>query len=529
MHIVIVHGYILNGTGSNIYTINLAKSYKNMGHAVTIVCQDLNSLNYDFVDELICPTNPIPPKQPLDGTVRVIVPDINNLLPVYVYDKYEGFDVKTIPDCTDEEIELHISKMVYSLEQVVRQSVDLLITNHALLSPCIVARVLQNHTIPHICKIHGSALTFVLKDNYKYKKYAIEGLGSCDHIIAGTLHIKNYLYDIFGATVSAKLDFKNKIVIIPPGMDPDIFQLLDNIQSNQTQFLQKIKHNDGTGRDHDKMSSFDHNIKNESLDNVHRYLVDRGATYNQRSVDNDLLSRMTNNRIDTDEPLIIYFGKFLNTKGVGEVLVTFPTILKQFPKARLLLVGFGEYREHLEAMIRAMKWPGDIDLFTKCAMAGDFVDAMDFKKWFRPLIQSNIDRITVTGCLDHQQLGKLLPLASIAIVGSKANEAFGMVAVEAMACGVLPIMNYHSGIIDCLKVVESTDPELAEIMSIPVKQGGVHGTADGSYLVEQLVIKVSDALNYRYADNNISIRLREIVINKFSWKSICQEIIQLVQ
>ena len=37
MHLVIVHGYLLSGTGSNIYCANVAKIWKNLGHAVTVV------------------------------------------------------------------------------------------------------------------------------------------------------------------------------------------------------------------------------------------------------------------------------------------------------------------------------------------------------------------------------------------------------------------------------------------------------------------------------------------------------------
>ena len=51
------------------------------------------------------------------------------------------------------------------------------------------------------------------------------------------------------------------------------------------------------------------------------------------------------------------------------------------------------------------------------------------------LEQEQADRILVTGCLNHKELGLLLPMASISLVTSKATEAFGMVSVEAMSAG----------------------------------------------------------------------------------------------
>ena len=54
-HVIIIHGYILAGTGSNIYTLNVAKAWIALGKGVTIVCQDLQAASYDFVDEYFGP------------------------------------------------------------------------------------------------------------------------------------------------------------------------------------------------------------------------------------------------------------------------------------------------------------------------------------------------------------------------------------------------------------------------------------------------------------------------------------------
>ena len=50
-HIILVHGFLLSGTGSNIYCFNLAQTWKKQGHAVTIFCQDPDAGSYDWVDE----------------------------------------------------------------------------------------------------------------------------------------------------------------------------------------------------------------------------------------------------------------------------------------------------------------------------------------------------------------------------------------------------------------------------------------------------------------------------------------------
>lgn len=55
---------------------------------------------------------------------------------------------------------------------------------------------------------------------------------------------------------------------------------------------------------------------------------------------------------------------------------------------------------------------------------------------FLHLAQEEVERVLITGCLNHTELGLILPLASISLVTSKATEAFGMVSVEAMSAGI---------------------------------------------------------------------------------------------
>jgi hypothetical protein len=40
VRILIFHGYLLRGTGSNIYNANLARALAGLGHEVDLFCQD---------------------------------------------------------------------------------------------------------------------------------------------------------------------------------------------------------------------------------------------------------------------------------------------------------------------------------------------------------------------------------------------------------------------------------------------------------------------------------------------------------
>ena len=52
MHLVLLHGYLLTGTGSNIYVANVVRAWAAQGHAVTVVCQEPAAASLSFVDEV---------------------------------------------------------------------------------------------------------------------------------------------------------------------------------------------------------------------------------------------------------------------------------------------------------------------------------------------------------------------------------------------------------------------------------------------------------------------------------------------
>ena len=518
MHLVILHGYLLQGTGSNIYVANIAKAWQKQGHSVSVLCQDPEAGSLPFVEEFIGPKDKLPSTPPQPGTIRVVVPDINNLLPVYVFDRYKGYQVKLIPDMTLNEINSHIETTASSLREVALQGADRILANHAILGPVIASRALQGLDIPYDVKIHGSAVEYTLVPNPHLMKYADEGLRGAKKVFVGTRYVRDRVLEVF-SNGREDTGLKDKLRIVPPGMDPNLFNISDDAENNQKRFKEKIRYKldiNNSGRHHLKVTG----PSPSSETNLHRKLVKLGETYDQRAIDSDLLEKWP--FLKQNEPIILYFGKFLAAKGVGELLVTVPKILTMVPKARFIFVGFGTYREHMECMIEALG-KGDLISFVSCARAGEFVEKIDFKKWFRKLLPEELNCITITGMLDHMELSMILPLASLTIVPSKWPEAFGMVAVEAMATGVLPLCNYHAGLCDVIDEVESVSPVLADIMKL-----------QRDTFIDELPERVLSALNYLYpagyqnqtTRQRIAKKLRRIAVEKFSWDGIAKRLLQ---
>ena len=113
MRILLWHGYLLGGTGSNVYTRQLARAWMRAGHDVTVFCQEPHPERYDL------------------GGARVVRPDVGGLLPVFVLDRYEGYDVKLVQDCRADELDRWVEANARALAE--HLPADLVFCNHVLL------------------------------------------------------------------------------------------------------------------------------------------------------------------------------------------------------------------------------------------------------------------------------------------------------------------------------------------------------------------------------------------------------------
>src|SRR2546428_9283444 len=115
MRIILWHGYLLGGTGSNVYTRALAREWSRAGHHVVVLCQEPHPELYDV------------------GGADVVRPEIGGLLPVFVLDRYEGLEAKLLQDFTGAERELYVELNARALRELA--PADVVFANHVLLGP----------------------------------------------------------------------------------------------------------------------------------------------------------------------------------------------------------------------------------------------------------------------------------------------------------------------------------------------------------------------------------------------------------
>src|SRR5687767_657654 len=124
MRILVFHGDLLGGTGSNVYNAALAEAFARAGHEVHLLSQDREPLAHDWVDAagdwdgggLRVTTRREPAR------VTVYRPDIGGLLPLYVADRYDGIEARPFPDLSEEEVEGYVARNVEAVREVAERA-----------------------------------------------------------------------------------------------------------------------------------------------------------------------------------------------------------------------------------------------------------------------------------------------------------------------------------------------------------------------------------------------------------------------
>jgi glycosyltransferase involved in cell wall biosynthesis len=408
VRVLLWHGYLLGGTGSNVYTRALAREWSLAGHDVTVVCQDRHAEDYDL------------------GGARVVVPDLpGGLLPTFVLDRYEGLEARRLGDFTPAERDAYVEANAAVLRKLA--PADLVFANHVLLGAPVGAASGMRYRV----KAHGSELEYAMRGRPDLAQWGAETLAGAEVVYAGSEHIRDVLEEIVGHV--------DRVEIVPPGVDVEEFR-----PEPRGEALAALA--DEAGRDPD-----DGDERHPDRGNAPRFT--------------EFFAR--------DEPTVVYFGKLIENKGVQVLLEALDGL-----DARAVVVGFGDYRERLEELAP----PGTL----------------------------------FTGALEHRHLRHLLPLCDVAVVPSIFPEAFGMVAAEAAASGLLPVVSAHSGLAEVAAGIGAeVGPEAAPLLSFP--------TGDAGALRDRLggILALPDERR-----RELGLAARRAVEQRWSWSVVAERLLR---
>jgi glycosyltransferase involved in cell wall biosynthesis len=254
MRILLWHGYLLGGTGSNVYTRALAREWAGAGHDVTVVCQERNPEAFDL------------------GGARVVRPELpDGVLPTFVLDRYEGLEPKLLQDLTLEQRQRYVEANAAALRELA--PADLVFANHVLLGGPVGAASGLRFAV----KAHGSELEYSMRGRPELEAWGSESLAGAAAVFVGSAHIRRVLEEIVGHV--------DRVHEVPPGVDVDAFRP-EPRETALAALLEEARRDPPNPR------------------NGEERLPDEGNA--ERLA--EFLAR--------DEPTVVYFGKLLRNKGV---------------------------------------------------------------------------------------------------------------------------------------------------------------------------------------------------------------------
>ena len=188
--------------------------------------------------------------------------------------------------------------------------------------------------------------------------------------------------------------------------------------------------------------------------------------------------------------IVSYVGKLIVSKGVDLLLAAWPLVVARVPEARLVVVGFGTYREALGRFVDALGRRELETLHEIAARGREFEGGPAGRlKYLSAFLQSAGEewlsaapaaaaRIHFTGRIEHEDLPSLLSVCEAQVMPSTFPKSFGMVAVEAAACGALPLSARHSGMAEVTAMLAPALPEqLRPLLSFEIGPGAVEEIA----------------------------------------------------
>jgi glycosyltransferase involved in cell wall biosynthesis len=258
VRILLWHGYLLGGTGSNVYTRALAREWSRAGHEVVVVCQERAPEQFDL------------------GGAQVVVPELpGRLLPVFVLDRYPGLEPRLLQDFSTAERAAYVDANTRALRELL--PADLVFTNHVLMGGPVGAA----SGAPFRVKAHGSELEYSMRGRPDLEQWGGETLAQAEVTFVGSRHIREVLEDVVGHI--------DPVVEVPPGVDVDEFRPRERVAA-----LEGL------------------------LEEARRDPPNPGNA-NERFPDEGNAARLAE-FLAGDDPTVVYFGKLIEQKGVQVLL-----------------------------------------------------------------------------------------------------------------------------------------------------------------------------------------------------------------
>lgn len=530
----LLHGYLLDGSGSNLWTREVLRALARQGETVHVFCQEAHPEQYDFISKAFVYEEDgsvetlLQRESPYAGEVIMHKPRLGPLLPVYVRDRYEEFpDVVPMVELETARLEAYIERNLAIVRMVIEEhGLTVLHANHTVLMSVVAQRAHEALGIPYAIMPHGSAIEYAVKKDARLHAYAQAALAKAQHVFVIGQEIHDRVLDVFPRLTG----LERKMTELHLGVDTSLFQpRRREARRESIDALAAVLEGETGGKRAEQTTRALRVLDDQPNEAALIETLGKATDYDGKRPDEDVAEKLRAVDWENDR-ILLFVGRLIASKGVHSVVAALPWILAHEPDTRLLVVGHGPFREVLEAMVVALE-RGDRAWFEALVRWGsvledprpgelrevrglrDHLDAEgrldEYFRWAQSLLRR--ERVIFTGYLTHDQLRHVFPCCDAAVFPSVVAEAGPLVFLEALSSGVFPLGTDFAGMGASIERMRShLDDEVVDVMRLaPVR--------------ERTAIDIAKHVPRAFARvDTVRSVLRTIAVERYDWRSVAR-------